>query len=139
MSYQKNAHGTFEIDTSFVHEGIIVGKLIGAWNIQTAEEYIDAWLEIAELNLMQSEWGGINDMRQWGLCTPEVSTFFNDNILKFVDIGFIFNAVLPSIEMQKMITKRIADVAQETTLETQYFSSFDTALSWARAELRQYD
>lgn len=61
---------------------------------------------------------------------------FNKNILEFTKLNFLFEAVIPSLQLQKMIVGEHSNIAADTPLKTEYFSAHFEALTWMRNELK---
>lgn len=130
-----SCHGTFEHDEQFLAERIYLVRLIGQWNIQQAQEFVEYSVEIIEQNFVGKEWAAINDMSQWDLCTPDVIEYFNESIFRFTERNFRWHAVIPSNQVQKMVTNGVQEAVPNSPLTTQYYTNQEDALRWLRAKL----
>ena len=69
-----NHHGEFEIK---IVGRVVELKVIGAWNEDTAKEYVDV-LKTLTAKLNTSPWGVLIDATKWELGTPETETIIAD-------------------------------------------------------------
>lgn len=56
-------HGSWAFDIPDTQHNIIVNRMIGQWNIETAVAGIDALLQLVTERFPKREWGVLNDMR----------------------------------------------------------------------------
>ncbi|WP_108650767.1 hypothetical protein [Dongshaea marina] len=136
MDYQKNAHGTYEFDLSYISEGIIIGRGFGSWNLEAATQWFNKQCDIHKEHLEGSRWGMLSDARKWELCTPDVTEYFDWTVQELVKIGLYREAFLPSTNIQKAIVSHYGEKVKESQRKIEYFTCESAALEWLRLELK---
>ena len=137
MAVQRNAHGICEVDQTYFKEQILTVRFYGSWNMQTAIEAADINANIAKTHFSGKNWGILGDIRAWELCTPEVTEYFNGRMSEFITMGYRWQALLQSNQLQKMLVDSYSDA--ETTaglLTTRCFTDESEALNWLREQIR---
>lgn len=128
-----NQHGMYTFEREYLDEQIIFSRISGVWNLETAEVFVSEYYELAKRISNGKSWGCINDFRQWGLCTPDVTEYFNSKVTDFIKINNRWQAVLPTTLLQQKVVRDYTDAAKQE-LVTQYFDDENDALLWIRSE-----
>lgn len=139
MNFSSKIHGNCEFELDFCSEGIIIIRNSGSWNLQAAEMYVDEFLTLAVNTFSGRPWGCLNDYRNWQLCTPDVSDYFNQSMSRLLELKLTHQAVLTNNAVSKMVIDRYADMAPSNEFITSYFNEEEDALNWLRAQLKQYE
>ncbi|MGF1741873.1 hypothetical protein L4C34_12495 [Vibrio profundum] len=134
MEYQKNAHGEIFFDESYLSRNILISKPIGIWNEEGASECIELIAQYLP-KLSDKPWGSVVDMRGWETCTPEVMLMLDKAVLHFSQNNLAFEAVIPSMSLQKAIVTKYSEKVTERKLVTEYFSEQEDAINWLMIQL----
>ncbi|MGF1743275.1 hypothetical protein L4C34_19950 [Vibrio profundum] len=128
--------GAFEFDTSLTSDRILIHRLYGQWNIQMSHKAIDLFLHIAKENFPNHKWGGVSDLRNWGLCSPDVVEHFNNSIPDFMDSRCRWHAIITNNSIKKMVAKQHIE-ASGNKLTMQYFNDDAGAIHWLKTKLNE--
>ncbi|MGF1742819.1 hypothetical protein L4C34_17430 [Vibrio profundum] len=134
-SLQAFEEGRFEIDTSLAHEHILCVKFLGQWEIQIAENFADSLHQQAMQTVAKTPWGVVNDLRDWGLCTPEVMSYFIEKLQTFADINLRWHAVIPNNQVHNLLIDKVYHGGSHMMMANQYFGDMESALDWLRGEI----
>ncbi|MGF1741701.1 hypothetical protein L4C34_11625 [Vibrio profundum] len=129
MEIINTQHGSWAFEIPNKQYNIIVSRMTGQWNIETAVAGIDALLQLAAEHFPEKEWGVLNDMRIWELCTPEVTEYFNNSVLKFTKLQLKWQAVLPSNQLHKRLVGQYTEVTQGGLI-TRFFDNEEEGMRW---------
>lgn len=134
MKTNKNEHGDYELWLDEEHPNIIRLRAWGPWNLETAQHCTDDMWKYAD-SLKEHPWAFMEDIREWELCTPEVSDLFIKCISKMVTMNFKVRVVVASVEVQRfMIQKSIPD---HQPVNTRFFTDLEGTVDWCCAELEK--
>ncbi|MGF1743285.1 hypothetical protein L4C34_20000 [Vibrio profundum] len=131
MSYQKNPHGEYKVK---VKGRLLIAKTIGAWNVQTVEEFCDAL--IVESNQFHGEcWGLVVDMREWELGVPEVFDKADKTLPVLHDHNLFCQALLFNSSVQKGLMSNHRSRSQGDNDRFNFFTDLSSAIDWCNAHL----
>lgn len=136
MHIISNPHGKYVIDLSHLESNIFILRLVGSWNIETAEECLNECYQVVDKYFIGKTWAFLNNLTQWELCTPEVMEYFNSNSSKFTAMGCSAQAVITHSRVDQMVTGEIHNNAESQDFKTQYFQNETDAIEWLESALQ---
>ena len=133
MKINRNPHGEFEFDTSYVSEHILIMRVRGPWNMQTAQEGASQLIAHSE-KMKHHPWAYIEDMRYWEVCPPDVVAVFVEGIRVLLKNNFKFRAVVTDMRIQMEMVNQ--SVEHQSPVETENFTTPEDAMIWCRRQLK---
>ncbi len=122
-----NHHGEFEIK---IVGRVVELKVIGAWNEDTAKEYVDV-LKTLTAKLNTSPWGVLIDATKWELGTPETETIIADFMIWCMENNQRYEStIIGKSELKKYQSNRYYQHLDTDVIDQRFFISIKEAIEW---------